>query len=33
LQVLLSEPGLALNVNTRADLAKAEAFIKRQPFL
>ena len=33
LQVLLSEPGLALNVNTRADLAKAESFIKRQPFL
>ncbi len=33
LQVLLSEPGLALNVNTRADLAKAEDFIKRQPFL
>jgi adenosylcobinamide-phosphate guanylyltransferase len=33
LQVLLSEPGLALNVNTRADLAKAEEFIKRQPFL
>jgi adenosylcobinamide-phosphate guanylyltransferase len=32
LQVLLSEPGLALNVNTRADLAKAEAFIKRQTF-
>jgi len=33
LQVLLSEPGLALNVNTRADLARAENFIKRQPFL
>jgi adenosylcobinamide-phosphate guanylyltransferase len=32
LQVLLSEPGLALNVNTRADLAKAEEFIKRHPF-
>jgi adenosylcobinamide-phosphate guanylyltransferase len=32
LQVLLSEPGLAMNVNTRADLAKAEAFIKRQTF-
>ena len=32
LQVLLSEPGLALNVNTRADLAKAEDFIKRQHF-
>jgi adenosylcobinamide-phosphate guanylyltransferase len=29
LQILLSEPGLALNVNTRADLAKAEEFIKR----
>jgi adenosylcobinamide-phosphate guanylyltransferase len=33
LQILLSEPGLALNVNTGADLAKAEEFIKRQPFL
>ena len=33
LQVLLFEPGLALNVNTRADLAKAEEFIKRQPLL
>jgi len=32
LQVLLSEPGLTLNVNTRADLAKAEDFIKRQHF-
>ena len=33
LQVLLSEPGLALNMNTRADLAAAGEFIKRQPFL
>ena len=33
LQVLLSEPGLALNVNTQADLARAEEFIKRQPLL
>ena len=33
LLVLLSEPGLALNVNTQADLARAEEFIKRQPFL
>jgi len=33
LQVLLSEPGLALNVNTQVDLARAEYFIKRQPFL
>jgi adenosylcobinamide-phosphate guanylyltransferase len=33
LQVLLSEPGLALNVNTREDLARAEEFIKRQPLL
>jgi adenosylcobinamide-phosphate guanylyltransferase len=32
LQVLLSEPGLALNVNTRDDLAKAEEFILRHPF-
>ena len=32
LQVLLTEPGLALNVNTRADLASAEEFIKRQLF-
>lgn len=32
LQVLLNEPGLALNVNTRADLAKAEEFILRHPF-
>jgi adenosylcobinamide-phosphate guanylyltransferase len=33
LQVLLNEPGLALNVNTMADLAKAEDFLKRQPLL
>jgi adenosylcobinamide-phosphate guanylyltransferase len=33
LQVLLSDPGLAVNVNTRADLAKAEDFIKHQTFL
>ena len=33
LRVLLSDPGLALNVNTRADLAKAEDFIKHQTFL
>jgi adenosylcobinamide-phosphate guanylyltransferase len=32
LQVLLNEPGLALNVNTRSDLAKAEEFILRHPF-
>jgi adenosylcobinamide-phosphate guanylyltransferase len=32
LQVLLTEPGLALNVNTRADLASAEEFIKRHLF-
>jgi adenosylcobinamide-phosphate guanylyltransferase len=32
LRVLLNEPGLALNVNTRADLAKAEEFILRHPF-
>jgi adenosylcobinamide-phosphate guanylyltransferase len=32
LQVLLNEPGLALNVNTRADLAQAEEFILRHPF-
>jgi len=29
LQILLRDPGLALNVNTRADLAKAEEYIKR----
>jgi adenosylcobinamide-phosphate guanylyltransferase len=28
LQVLLNEPGLALNVNTRADRARAEDFLK-----
>ncbi len=28
LQLLLNEPGLALNVNTRADRARAEAFLK-----
>jgi adenosylcobinamide-phosphate guanylyltransferase len=28
LQVLLNEPGLALNVNTREDLARAEDFLK-----
>ena len=33
LQVLLNDPGLAVNVNTRADLAKAEDFIKHQTFL
>jgi adenosylcobinamide-phosphate guanylyltransferase len=33
LQILLSEPGLALNVNTRNALAKAEELIKRQPFM
>ena len=32
LQVLLSEPGLALNVNNQVDLAKAEDLIKRQHF-
>jgi adenosylcobinamide-phosphate guanylyltransferase len=32
LQVLLSEPGLAINVNTRTDLTIAEDFIKRQTF-
>ncbi len=30
LQILLHEPGIALNVNTRDDLAKAENFLKRQ---
>ncbi|HUW86358.1 MAG TPA: NTP transferase domain-containing protein [Methanoregula sp.] len=29
LQILLNDPGLALNVNTRADRAKAEGFIKK----
>jgi len=29
-QVLLDEPGLALNVNTRADRTRAEDFLKRQ---
>ena len=29
LQVLLNEPGLALNVNTPADIARAEDFLKR----
>jgi adenosylcobinamide-phosphate guanylyltransferase len=29
LQILLSDPGLALNVNTQTDLAKAEEFMKR----
>ncbi|MDD1698001.1 MAG: NTP transferase domain-containing protein [Methanoregula sp.] len=33
LQILLSEPGLALNVNTMDALAKAEEFIKRQLFM
>jgi adenosylcobinamide-phosphate guanylyltransferase len=33
LQILLREPGLALNVNTRADLAIAEKFINQQSFL
>jgi adenosylcobinamide-phosphate guanylyltransferase len=31
LQVLLNEPALALNVNTRDDLANAEDFLKHQP--
>ena len=31
LQLLLEEPRLALNVNTKADLAKAEFFIKKNP--
>lgn len=31
LQVLLNEPGLALNVNTREDLARAEDFLKGNP--
>ena len=31
LRMLLNEPGLALNVNTRDDLAIAEDFLKRQP--
>ena len=31
LQILLDEPRLALNVNTRADLAKAEAFFEKYP--
>jgi adenosylcobinamide-phosphate guanylyltransferase len=30
LQVLLNEPGLALNVNTRADRARAEDFLKHK---
>ncbi|MFA6225398.1 MAG: NTP transferase domain-containing protein [Methanoregula sp.] len=30
-QILLDEPRLALNVNTRADLAEAEAFLKTYP--
>ena len=30
LQVLLNEPGLALNVNTPADLERAEDFLKRR---
>jgi adenosylcobinamide-phosphate guanylyltransferase len=32
LRILLHEPGLAINVNTRADIAKTEELIKRQPF-
>ncbi|MDO9325875.1 MAG: NTP transferase domain-containing protein [Methanoregula sp.] len=31
LQILLDEPRLALNVNTRADLADAEVFLKKYP--
>lgn len=31
LQLLLEEPRLALNVNTRADLVKAEKFLKKSP--
>jgi adenosylcobinamide-phosphate guanylyltransferase len=31
LQILLNEPGLALNVNTQADLTRAEKFILRHP--
>jgi adenosylcobinamide-phosphate guanylyltransferase len=30
-QILLDEPRLALNVNTRADLAEAEKFLKKYP--
>jgi len=33
LQVLVNEPGLALNVNTRADRIRAEDFLKRQALL
>jgi adenosylcobinamide-phosphate guanylyltransferase len=32
LRILLNEPGLAMNVNSRADIAKTEEFIKRQQF-
>jgi adenosylcobinamide-phosphate guanylyltransferase len=32
LQILLDEPRLELNVNTRADLADAEAFFKKNPY-
>ncbi len=31
IQILLDEPRLALNVNTRADLAEAETFLKKYP--
>jgi adenosylcobinamide-phosphate guanylyltransferase len=31
LRILFHEPGLAINVNTRADIAKTEKFIKQQP--
>jgi adenosylcobinamide-phosphate guanylyltransferase len=31
-RILLNEPGLAINVNTRADIAKTEELIKRVPF-
>jgi adenosylcobinamide-phosphate guanylyltransferase len=33
LEVLLNEPGLALNVNTRGDRARAEDFLKRQSLI
>jgi len=33
LQLLLEEPRLALNVNTKADLAKAKSFIKQNPVM
>ena len=31
LQLLLEEPRLALNINTKSDLAEAEIFIRQNP--